>query len=183
MKNNITSLKKPRKIYPDRLRAILLAGLLLTSPVAGLAANLSPANDLTKQCANALMGDIDASKIGNDPKTVAHLIHCALGSAIFEPTANVKAYTTKINRKKQILLNALFEKPWDKSSRSEAGQTVLMELVLSDLPLDWRLKKIEALIDGGINIGEKNDQGDTALSFAQYRGEAKVIAILARKQK
>ena len=170
-------------IYPNKLRGILLAGLLLIAPAAGLAAKHSPTNDLTKQCASALIGDIDASKIDNDPETVAHLIHCALGSAIFEPTANVKAYTAKINRKKQILLNALFEKPWDKSSRSEAGQTVLMGLVLSDLPLDWRLKKIEALIDGGINIEEKNDMGDTALSFAQYRGEAKVIAILGRKKK
>lgn len=170
-------------IYPDKLRGILLAGLLLIAPVAGLVGNHNPANDLTKQYASALMGDIYASKIGNDLKTVAHLIHCALSSAIFEPTANVKAYAAKINRKKQILLNALFEKPWDKSNRSEAGQTVLMGLVLSDLPLDWRLKKIESLIDDGINIGKKNDQGDTALSFAQNRGEAKVIAILGRKKK
>ena len=55
-------------IYPDKLRGILLAGLLLITPVVGLAGNYSPANDLTKQCASALIGDIDASKPGNDPK-------------------------------------------------------------------------------------------------------------------
>ncbi len=167
-------------ICPNKLYGILFGCYFFMFPVAGLAVNHSDASD--QQCASALTGDLDASKISNDPKTVANLIHCALGSAIFEPTANVKTYTAKINRKKQKLLNALLEKPWDKSSRSEAGQTVLMGLVLSDLPLDWRLEKIESLIASGINITEKNDQGDTALSIAQYRGETKIIAILVRKK-
>ena len=130
------------------------------------------------QCQAATYGTLNLKKLPDDPNVVATLILCGLRDVIFEPTTNQKQVVDKINNKKIRIVDALLEKKWRTNARDEFGNTILMAMVMSYLPTEWRAKKIAWLLNNGSDLHAQNSAGKTALALAQLRGEKTVIAAL-----
>jgi hypothetical protein len=63
--------------------------------------------------------------------------------------------------------------------KNEYGDTLLMSVISSFLPIEWKEKTIQLLIDRGVDINEKNINGDTASDLARYKGNANIIKLLS----
>lgn len=139
-----------------------------------------PANLLQEQCQAATYGTLDIKKIPDTPDFVAMLLLCALRDVVYEPTTNQKQYVDKLNKKKIKMIESLLEKKWQPAARDEFGNTILMAMVMSYLPIEWRLKKVPYLIKNGCDLQAKNSGGKTALALAQIRNEKAMIDMLTK---
>jgi ankyrin repeat protein len=67
----------------------------------------------------------------------------------------------------------------DLTYKNSDGDTVLMSVIASFLPEPWKEKAVTILLDKGINLKETNNNGDTALDIAKYKGNKRIIDLVS----
>ncbi len=135
-------------------------------------------SDRDSQCDYAMRGelDINAYKSG-DSKFNSHLLNCALAIIVPLP-AESKALVQDRTEKKLEIAGFLIEQNLDVEYKDETGSTLLMVLIISYMPSDWKLKAAEILLLKGADIDAKNSYGKTALDLAEFSGDPKMIELL-----
>lgn len=137
------------------------------------------------QCYEARQGTLNVELIDySDPLNNSYLLDCAVSVSISEPSSISGKSKSKTQRRAEKEKNIkiadfLLSKEIDINFKNEYGDTLLLSVILSFLPDEWKEKTVKILIKSGVNIMEKNNYGDTAMVLAKYKGNAKIIKILS----
>jgi ankyrin repeat protein len=67
----------------------------------------------------------------------------------------------------------------DTSYVNQYGNTLLMSVVMSYLPLDWKLTTSRKLIESGVDINHTNDYSKSALDLAKQKQEEQLVKLLS----
>ena len=141
---------------------------------------------LSKQCHEAKHGMLNLNSDNyNNPSTNSYLFGCAVSVVI--PSVNMVSGENKSNadrlaqkREKSKIADILLSKGIDASYKNEHGDTLLMLVIISFLPNEWKEETVKILIKKGVSISEKNSNGDTAMDLAKYRKNSNIIMILSQ---
>ncbi len=60
----------------------------------------------------------------------------------------------------------------------DVGNPLITTTVISDLPVEWRVKAMTSMIEQGADIDVKNQYGQTALDLAKHRKQQAIIELL-----
>ncbi len=140
---------------------------------------------LDKQCEEAKHGTLSLH-IGNysDPLTNSYLFGCAASVVIpdvsmisGESKSKKERLAEKVEKAK--VADFLLSRGIDPNYKNEYGDNLLMLVVSSFLPDEWKEDTVRVLIKKGVNIREKNSNGDTVMDSAEHRGAPGVIKILS----
>lgn len=141
----------------------------------------------TEQCYKAKHGELDLNLIDTtDPLNNSYLFDCAVSVTISGPSlisgeSKSKAIRRAEKEKKTKIANFLLSKEINIKFKNEYGDTLLMSVISSFLPDEWKEKTVEILIKKGVDINEKNSNGDTAMDLAKYKGNANIIKMLSEE--
>lgn len=130
-------------------------------------------------CDKAKNGSLNINAI--DLKSVKHnsfLFACAVHVRIGEADETRQKYLEIQNGKMQVA-DTLFVGGLDASYVNQDGDTLLMLVVTSFLPDDWKLKSAKLLISKGVDKNHKNTNGDTALELAKFKKNTQLIELLS----
>ncbi len=157
---------------------LLLSGCVLTSESIAFTSNQQ---DHSKECHDAKNGKFN-SKTGDysNPLKNARLLSCAVAVTIGLPD-DIKKQRETIRLKKCKLADFLLSKKLDISYTNDNGDSLLMTIIISFLPDEWKENTVKILISKGINIYHKNKSGNTAIDYAKFKGNKKIISILSEK--
>jgi ankyrin repeat protein len=139
--------------------------------------------DRTSQCDYATRGELDTKVHKSDDSSLnSYLLICALDINV--PLVDESKQSIKQrNRKKLKIADFLMTQKLDLDYVDDTGSTLLMVLVISDTPHDWKLRAAEALLQKGADIQIKNKYGKTALDLAEFTANAQLIDLLSKNRK
>lgn len=140
---------------------------------------------LTKLCDKARSGNFENKSIkANDPHINSYLLECAVGPYVHEVSLKNGPHKSDqydfVNRNKQKTADYFLSGPLDLSHKDDGGRNILMSVVVSYMPVAWKEKAITVLLKRGVDLAEKDRNGDTALDLAKIRGDAQVVKFLSR---
>lgn len=168
----------------------LIATYTLYAAVAGfgcavVSAEPKPSSNIrTDQCVAASRGELDLSIVDYDnPEKNAYLFNCAVAVFIPDPSpisGESKSNEQRMDEKKRRTKIADFflSKEMDANFRNEYGDTLLMSVVLSFLPDEWKVGAMKRLIRKGVDVEAKNADGDTVLDMAKNMKKDNLLKIL-----
>ncbi len=157
---------------------VLLSGCVWTSETIAFTSNQQ---NHSKECHDAKKGKFN-TKTGDysNPLKNARILSCAVAVTIGLPDDTKKQRET-IRLKKCKAADFLLSKKLDISYTNDNGDTLLMAVIISFLPDEWKERAVKILISRGINICHKNKSGNTAIDYAKFKGNKKIISILSEK--
>lgn len=111
---------------------------------------------------------------------------CAVAVFIPDPSpisGESKSKEQRMNEKitRTKIADFFLSKEVDVKFRNEYGDTLLMSVVLSFLPDEWKEGAIKHLIRKGVDIEAKNADGDTALDLAKNMKKLNLVNILSER--
>lgn len=144
----------------------------------------SPTSDpLALLCENIKHGNFELSSVAvSDPHTNAYLFSCTVAVVIAGPSPVSGPHTNKNNLKpkKIALANHLLAGGVDIRFSTNEDENLLMAVVASFMPEQWKADTVEALLKIGVDPAFKSKNGDTALDMANYKGDKRIIQLLSR---
>ncbi len=116
-----------------------------------------------------------------DPYINAYLLDCAVSVVISEVSFHSGPHKgNNVNKKnKKIIANHFLSQTLDLSYRNNDGDNVLMSVITSFLPEVWKEKAVITLLEKGIDLKEKNHNGDSALDIARFKGNKRIIKLVS----
>lgn len=174
----------------SRKIVLILPLFFLCSAATALAGDYMEIDpDLAKQCEEARFGVLDVSRgdYGNI-KINAYLFDCAVGVTISPPSplsgrSKSDAERNTEKNKRMDVAQALLEKGVDVNFTNRYGDTLLISVVSSFLSDEWKENIAIILINQGIDIRRKNQEGITALDLVKHRGTDRLVSILLERAK
>jgi hypothetical protein len=135
------------------------------------------------QCKDATYGRLDYGNIEfKDPGHNAFLLNCSLSAVVPEPDEKRETYD-KYMKDKQKLASLLLVKNLDVDYRDSHGSTLLMSVIVSYLPDEWKEKAAMTLIQKGCDVNAVNNYGRTAIDLARFKKNEKIIKMLSNLKK
>jgi ankyrin repeat protein len=145
----------------------------------------SSSDNQSIQCVAASRGELDLATVDyGSPEKNAYFFNCAVAVFIPDPgpiSGESKSKEQRMNEKitRTKIADFFLSKEVDVKFRNEYGDTLLMSVVLSFLPDEWKEGAIKRLIRKGVDINAKNADRDTALDLANHMGKPNLMKILA----
>jgi hypothetical protein len=141
-----------------------------------------------KLCNQSKNGELNKALVDtSDPYKNSYLFDCAVSVVIpelsFTSGESGGAQRKEKKQKRMEIANLFLSKGIDIDYINKDGDTLLMAVVMSFFPEEWKNATIRTLIDKGVSISNKNPNGDTALSLAKYKGNIKIIELLSEAEK
>ena len=163
-----------------RKSKLLLFAILIISCTAWSSESESPISvENDDQCANATYGKLDLNKIeSTDPSHNSFLLSCSLSAVVPKPDED-RAALDKCMKDKQKLASFLLAKNLDIGFKNSHGSTLLMSVVVSYFPDEWKEGAVKILIEKGCDISAVNNFGKTAMDLAKFAKNEKIIKILS----
>lgn len=93
----------------------------------------------------------------------------------------VTVFNTFIDRKRELLAHGPIDLACIRTTKSQNDRTYLMEIILSDAPLDRRLQMLGLLLDNGADPNQRTKYGTTALFWCAIRGEVECAQFLVER--
>ena len=109
-------------------------------------------------------------------------ICCIVRYRLLFPKSVSKAGHTKaikrLKKNKVKIADYFLLQKLDLTYRNEDGNNVLMAVITSFLPEQWKEKAVSVLLDKGVDLKEKNLNGDTALDIAKFKGNESIVKLV-----
>lgn len=163
---------------------IMIIAIMLISCTAWSSENRVQASAKKKdQCIDASYGRLDSGNIEfKDAVHNAFLLNCSLSAVVPEPDEKRETYD-KCMKDKQKLASFLLGKNLDVNYRDLHGSTLLMSVIVSNFPGEWKEKAAMTLIKKGCDVNAVNDYGRTAIDLARFKKNEKMIKMLSNVKK
>lgn len=134
------------------------------------------------QCKDATYGRLDSGNVEfKDAGHNAFLLNCSLSVVVPEPDEKQETYD-KCMKDKQRLASFLLAKNLDVKYRDSHGNTLLMSVIVSYFPDEWKKKAVKTLIENGCDVNAVNKYGKTASDIARFKQNKQIIKILSEAQ-
>lgn len=133
-------------------------------------------------CEQVKSGKFDPSAfdVGSAPRINAYLLECSV--AVVISPLSLQSGESKgdslVREGKQKAASFFLERPLDVGYRNTYGDTLLMAVISSFLPEPWKVGAVKALVQAGVELDARNENGDTAMDIAIYKNEPAVIDAL-----
>lgn len=133
-------------------------------------------------CEQAKSGRFDPSTfdLSTAPRINAYLLECSV--AVVISPLSLQSGESKgdllVKQGKQKAASFLLKQPLDVGYRNAYGDTLLMSVISSFLPVTWKVGTVKALAQAGVDLDARNENGDTALDIAIFKNEPAVIEAL-----
>ena len=138
--------------------------------------------DKTSLCEDAAYGKLDLSKIETaDPNHNSLLLSCSLSTIVPKPD-EVRAEFDQSMKAKQKLASFLLTKNLDAGFKDSHGSTLLMSVVVSYFPDQWKEAAVKVLIEKGCDVSAVNNYGKTAVDLAKFKKNQKLIEMLSAEK-
>lgn len=159
---------------------IMIFSILLISCSAWSSeSEVSVPSEKKDQCKDATYGRLDLGNIEfKDLDHNAFLLNCSLLAVVPEPDEKRATYD-KCMKDRQKLASFLLTKNLEVNYRDSHGSTLLMSVIVSYFPSEWKEKTAMSLIEKGCNVNAVNNFGKTAMDLAKYKHNKKIIKILS----
>jgi ankyrin repeat protein len=164
-------------------KTLLILGFFMLLPACGWGGGGMTVNEQNnvELCNKAKNGVLDINAIDlNSPQQIAYLFNCAVSVRIGEADESRQKYLDT-QKNKMHIASVLLVKGVDVSYVNDDGDTLLMTVVISFLPDEWKYKTSQSLISKGVDIKHKNLNGDTALDLAKFKKDKAIIKLLDNK--
>lgn len=133
------------------------------------------------QCDYAMRGELDINKDKSEnSERNSYLFNCSIAIVVPLPNES-KTSVHERTEKKLKIANFLITKNLDVSFKDETDTNLLMAVIISYMPRDWKLQAAEILLAKGVDIEAKNIYGKTALDLAKFSGDSKMIDFLSER--
>ncbi len=176
-----------------RLAVIAIAVAGFCGP--SFAQDFALAEDMSRWCLEAKHGEFEpASAASLAPKQISYLVECTILPAAPPPggysrdivsEADIAAARKKADQriaakqaKRVIIADALMTYEFNPNFMDDVGNPLITTTVISDLPVEWRVKAMTSMIEQGADIDVKNQYGQTALDLAKHRKQQAIIELL-----
>lgn len=164
------------------VRKNILVGLLIIV-VSGCvhSSNQQAREDSVQLCDKAKHGKLDIESAGiAGPRVNAYLLDCAVSVVISQVSFQSGPHNgdKSIKEKKKLIADHFLSKKLDLTYRNEDGDNVLMSVIASFLPEPWKEQAVAILLDNGVDLKEKNHNGDTALDIAKFKGNERIVKLV-----
>ncbi len=123
----------------------------------------SPTSHQENQCDYAMRGELDINthKL-DDYEFNSYLLNCAIAIIVPLPDESKVSIQDRIEKKLKIS-DLLIAQNLDVNFKDETGTTLLMAVIISYMPHDWKSQAAEILLTTGVDIETKNIYGKPAL--------------------
>lgn len=161
---------------------VIFASLLFSSSCSAFKAD----HTNMAQCQLAKHGELEPDAIDTSkPEFNSYLLDCSISVVVAEVSFTSGASGAKkrasILSNRMSLADFILSKPLIPNYQNEHGNTLIMSVVSSFFPEDWKVKTLKNLMAMGADKNFITANGDTALAFAKFKGDKKVIALLQEK--
>ena len=130
-------------------------------------------------CKEAMYGKLDLSIVQNiKPLNNSYLFNCAVSAVVSFPNEKSNSVNNRKERKVKVANFFIFQ-DIDVTYKDESGSTLLISVITSYMPSNWKVKFVKILISKGCDIKEKNKYGKSALELAEFTNEPEIIKILS----
>lgn len=142
--------------------------------------------ELAKQCEAAQQGQLQAAAIDSgNPTHDAYLFDCAVAVVISDPSphSGVSKRASERQHEKYLkvqLADFFLATDIDVNYTNQYGDTLLMLVIRSFLPDQWKQRAVLSLLRRGARVDVQNAEGDTALSLAKYQGNPVLVKLLSQ---
>ncbi len=138
--------------------------------------------DKSSQCEHAAYGKLDVNKIETaDPDQNSFLLNCSLSTIVPKPDEERAEFDKSMNAK-QKLASFLLTKNLDAGFKDSHGSTLLMSVVVSYFPDQWKEEAVKVLIEKGCDVNAVNNYGKTAIDLAKFKKNDKIVEMLSAKK-
>jgi len=128
---------------------------------------------------DAREGNIDiAAYNANDPVHNAYLFDCAV-SVFIHYVKDTKKIIQEREQRKLKLASFLLTQKIHLAYTDEHGDSLLVSVVNSYLPIEWRLKTASFFLSKGLDPYKKNTFGNSALDMARFKKDEKMFKLLS----
>ncbi len=132
------------------------------------------------QCDHAMYGKLDTSLFDSgDPQFNSYVFACSLAIVVPLPNESRISVKNRIKRKLEIA-DFLMTKNMDVSYKDETDSTLLMTVIISFMPDEWKLDTAKVLIQKGCDVKAKNSYGKTAIILARNREDFEMVSFLSK---
>ncbi len=161
-----------------KILLIIIAANLLSGCARSSESDISISDTTKKLCEEAKYGKLNLSTVHNmEPLNNSHLFNCAVSVVVSFP--DEKASSVKSRTEKKIKLADFFmSQDIDVNYKDESGGTLLMSVITSYMPSEWKVKAVRTLVSKGCDINEKNKYGKSAVDLAKFTEDSEIIKIL-----
>lgn len=140
-----------------------------------------PYNPRSEECLEARYGKLNLNLVTKDDDSYnAHMFSCAIAPVIAGVKEKESEGRKRIKNKVKIA-DFFASKGMDINYRgSQYEDTLLMSVVTSYMPNEWKLKYVKMLLDEGADIHIKDSYGNTAIDFAVFEKNPEIIELLSK---
>jgi len=160
-------------LLPKLIPVVCLIFVLLTG---AWTSGYSGTND---QCFEAQIGQLDIKQINySNPSKNAYLLDCSFASDVGE-VDQTNAEVERKRRNKRRVAQFLLSKNIDIKYINKYGATLLMAVIITEQPDEWKEKTVKLLIKRGVDVSQKNIYGKSAIDLAKIEKNKKIVEILS----
>lgn len=173
---------------------------VITTAVAGfcessLAQEFALAEDISRWCLEAKHGEFEPTSAASlAPMQISYLVECTILPAAPPPggysmdtvtEANIAAAKKRADQRIAAerarlvkIAEALMTYEFNPNFINDMGSPLIATMVISDLPVEWRVKVMTSMIEQGADIDVRNQYGLTALDLAKHRKQQEIVELL-----
>ncbi len=176
----------------------VLATLLVGLSKPSLTQDFVVAEDLHRWCLEAKHGEFEpVSAASLAPAQISFLIDCTIlppapppGGFSREIASEASIATAKKRADKRIaaqqvqrikIADTLLTHEFNPNFISNLGSPLIATMVVSDFPVEWKVRVITLMIEQGADPTVKNPYGLTALDLAKHHKQQKIVELLLRQ--
>lgn len=155
----------------------VLSPFLICSEI--LASDTAISESRQQQCEEARSGELDLRKARNTNRSHnAYLFNCAISVVVPFPDEKAGSLKGTIEKKQQIA-DFFISKGIDVTYKDETGSTLLMSVIVSYFPREWKIKTVKLLITKGTDVRTKNMFDKTATDLANFMEDPEIFEIVS----
>lgn len=156
---------------------MIIAILLISCSAWSSESEVQVSAETNDQCKDATYGRLDLGNVEfKDRGHNAFLLNCSLSVVVPEPDEKREIYD-KYMKDKQKLASFLLAKNLDVNYRDSHGSTLIMSVIVSYFPNEWKEKAVRTLIEKGCDVNAVNKYGKTAFDLAGFKQNKQIIKI------
>jgi len=129
-------------------------------------------------CNEAMFGKLNLKSVKKmKPLNNSYLFNCAVSAVVSFPDEKSISVQRR-NEKKLNIADFFISQDIDINYQDDSESSLLISVVASYLPSEWKLKFTKILISKGCDIKKKNKYGMSALDLALSSKESEIAKIL-----
>ncbi len=158
----------------------IIATILLSGCAWSSEGEVFISDTMTKLCKEARYGKLNLNTVQNkEPLENSHLFNCAISVVVSFP--DEKSSSIEIRNKQKIKIADFFiSQDIDVNYEDESESTLVISVIASYMPSEWKIRIVKVLISKGCDINKKNKYGKSAVDLAKFKEESEIIKILLK---